>query len=707
MGTMKFTALLLVGAMVVGCGGSSGTSPYDGGGGGGTPGPGGGGTGTTSASMALALSTTTVTAATPATVTATVRDASGNAAAGQVVTFSVSGGPGSVNPTSALSDASGQAVTTLAPTNASAIGAGEVSAAANVNGVAVSAKQGFSLTATTVTISNFTSGVATGTLLSAYGRTTLTATLGATVPGASVTVSVSSTCVTAGKARLAASSVTTATGSAIFTYDDLGCGAGGNPSDSLQATVTGTASTRLLTIPLSSPTVSSITFVSASPETIFLKGSGFAEQAVVTFRVVDGSGAGVPGQSVSMSATTYTGGLTLDGVATPVAKNTDANGNVTILVNSGTVPTPVRVRATTQASVTSAISTSSSALSIAVGLPTQDVFSLSQKTLNIEGFNLDGTTNSYTIFASDRMRNPVPDGTAINFVAEGGQIVGSSQISLSPLGIASTTVNFVSSGTRPADGRITVVAYALGEESFVDANGNNTFDAGEAFQDLGDVYVSRTYHFPTGFDQASDQRIPQTLAGTASPCVNISTATAATALLALDVSVPSAATFSGANRCDGIWGQAFVRRAAETVLSTSGSDPVWEKGDNPVGAATVDLRDTSNPLTLAATYSRVAGTSLPQSGATGSLFFLVRDTNGVRLNPVAAGTTITIEATTGLTVKVTGGSPVISTTEATLASVSYEFTTATVGTITLHIKSPSGVTTDIPLRVCSGLCPGP
>ncbi len=527
----------------------------------------------------------------------------------------------------------------------------------------------------------------------------MTATLAGTVPGASVTVNVSSTCVTAGKAKLSASSVTTTTTTAIFTYDDLGCGAGGNPTDSLQASVTGTASTSSITIPLSSPAVSSITFVSASPETIFLKGSGFAEQSVVTFKVVDGSGAGVPGQSVSMSATTYTGGLTLDGVSTPVVKNTDSNGNVTVLVNSGTVPTPVRVRATTQASATSTISTSSSALSIAVGLPTQNAFSLSQKTLNVEGFNIDGTTNTYTIIASDRMSNPVPDGTAINFVAEGGQIVGSSQISLSPQGIASTTVNFVSAGTRPADGRITVVAYALGEESFVDANGNNVFDSGEAFQDLGDVFVSRTYHFPAGFDAASDQRIPQTLTGAANPCVNISTATAASALLALDVSIPSAPSFGGANRCDGVWGQAFVRRAAETVLSTSGSDPVWESGVVSNGGP-VNLRDTSDPLVAPTTYYRVGGSTLSAMGPKGSLFFLVRDMNPVRLNPVAAGTTITVEATTGLTVKVTGGSPVISTTEATLASISYEFAATTPdGRITLHIKSPSGLTSDIALDI--------
>lgn len=704
MRNVKLSGLLLAGVLMVGCGGASGPSPYDGGGtGGGGTGTGGGGTGAT-ASMAVTLSTTTVTAATPATVTATLRDSTGNVVSGQVVTFSVTGGLGQVSPTSALTNAAGQAVATLSPTSLSAIGAGEVTASGSVNGVAVSARQGFSLTATSVTISSFQNGLAPGASLSAYGRATLTATLAGTVAGASVTVNVSSACVTAGKARLAASSVSTTTGTAVFTYDDLGCGAGGNPTDSLQASVTGTASTSPLTIPLSSPAVSSVTFVSATPEKIFLKGSGFVEQSIVAFRVVDGSGNGVPGQSVSMVATTYTGGLTLDGLDTPIVKNTDSNGNVTVLVNSGTVPTPVRVRATTQITATSSISTSSSALSISVGLPTQSAFSLSQRTLNIEGFDLDGTTNTYTIIASDRMSNPVPDGTSINFVAEGGQITTSSQIALSAQGIASATVNYVSASPKPADGRITVVAYALGEESFVDTNGNNVFDSGESFQDLGDVFVSRTFIASGAFDP-NDQRIPQTLSRPPATCVNVSTATPAGAQLALSQFVPSAPTDAVGSRCDGDWGQAIVRRAAETVLSTSSSDPVWGNFVPALNGGSIPLRNTAGSNTTA-NYFRVGGSDVSGSGIRGSLTFIVRDTNPVRLNPVAAGTVITVDGTTGLTVRVTGGSPVINTTIATSASISYEFAaTATDGTVTLHIRAPSGLTTDVPFRICTGACP--
>ena len=37
-------------------------------------------------------------------------------------------------------------------------------------------------------------------------------------------------------------------------------------------------------------------------------------------------------------------------------------------------------------------------------------------------------------------------------------------------------------------GRTTVLATAIGEESFTDTNGNGFYDSGEAFKDLGEPY---------------------------------------------------------------------------------------------------------------------------------------------------------------------------------------------------------------------------
>ncbi len=230
-------------------------------------------------------------------------------------------------------------------------------------------------------------------------------------------------------------------------------------------------------------------------------------------------------------------------------------------MNSGTLPTPVRVAATL---VGSTISTVSSNLSVAVGLPSQLNFSLSQGTKNIEGYNIDGTTNTYQIIAADRSGNPIPAGTSINFVTEGGQVEAIKQTQIVN-GIARTVANFVSSEPRPVDGRVTVTAYALGEESFLDVNGNNARDAADPFQDLGNIFKDR--NFDGVYDSAVDEFVPL--------AVNNSSACTAPAnnLLLLNTSIPSVP-----GTCDGAWsgaGQVYVRRATETVLSTSTARPLW------------------------------------------------------------------------------------------------------------------------------------
>jgi hypothetical protein len=65
----------------------------------------------------------------------------------------------------------------------------------------------------------------------------------------------------------------------------------------------------------------------------------------------------------------------------------------------------------------------------------------------------------------------VPDGTAVTFTAEGASIVGSC---LTVGGLCSVT--FTSQALRPVTGRVTVLAYAVGEEGFTDLNGNGWFD---------------------------------------------------------------------------------------------------------------------------------------------------------------------------------------------------------------------------------------
>jgi hypothetical protein len=667
-----------------------------------------------SPSLALSLSNSIVTTAVPVNAIAVVRDGAGAAVAGQVVKFKTVDGLGTFAVSSALTDSTGTASAALSAAAAGQSGADQVVVTTSVNGTALQATQGFQLTATNATISGFTSDKA---VLLPYEQANLTVNVAGSLPGTPVNLSLSSTCVASGKATLTPLTSTTTTGIATFTYRDAGCGAT-NTTDSIQVSIVGTSVTRVLSLGLTAPTVNSITFTSATPTTIFLKSSGLTETSTLVYTVVDTAGNGLPNQTVTLELLTAAGGLTLDGGQVSVAKKTDSFGRVSALINSGTVPTPVRVKAT----LSNGINSVSSGLAVAVGLPSELNFSLSQTTRNIEGYDIDGTANVYSIIASDRLANPVPVGTAINFIAEGGQIEPIKNTALAS-GLARASANFVSASPRPLDGRVTVLAYALGEESFLDTNGNNVWDAGidTQFQDLGAVFLSRKYlgtYFP-----ATDQLIPLSISGVgnASACIPPTSP-----LLSLNASIPTAA----GSTCDSNWGRAYVRRAAETVLSTSVARPVWESGNLPAGLyanagfscpKVTERVSSGSPQNLIVGYIEGTGaeirdqdyyavggeTKIYNLGEVGSISFLVADRNPVRLNPVAAGSVIAVTATGKVTATVVGGSPVASSSEATFASVSLDFgTTGRSGTVNIKITSPSGLTTVISQDVTRDPPPG-
>lgn len=715
-------AALVLSTAVAACGGGGGSSGAPVLGGGSPPTGGGGSTTTPIASMTVTLSSTTVTVASPATVTAKVVNRAGSGLPGQVVEFTTTLGLGKFSAPSALTDANGIATVQVSPATSSATGADTVTARTTVSETEVSAGTGFQLTATNVTLTSFTSDLGTAPM-SPYGQTGLTVVLGNATTGDPVNIVLTSSCVTQGKATLTPASATTSTGRAVFTYRDNGCGALAT-SDAIQASVTGTSLTASLSLSLTQPTVSAISFISATPDTIYLRGSGYVENANVKFRVVDANGNGVPQQQVAFEPTTLAGGLLIDGSSTPPAKVTDSNGEVIVRVNSGTVPTPVRVRATL---VGSNISTVSSNLSIAVGLPSQLNFSLSQGTINIEGYDYDGTSNSYTIIASDRLGNPVPEGTSINFVAEGGQIQAIRQSTVVN-GLSTTTANFLSSEPRPIDGRVTIVAYALGEESFLDANGNNVYDAGEDYQDLGDIFVDRLFNFggrekgtvylgsrfdpSTGYNPTEDQFISLGNSGTAACAAPNSQ------LLDLSISIPVKP-----NSCNAGWGRAYVRRATETVLSRSTPRILYGTTGQVMSPAVLQatsLAACPSEITLRTHYSGadapqttkfyVAGTggTFYNTGTQGAFGVIVADANPVAYNPMPAGTTVTVTATSGLAATVLGGSPVPSTPYPTGLAISYKFDdTTTSGAITITTTSPKGVVASVAtVSLVRGAAPG-
>jgi len=321
------------------------------------------------------------------------------------------------------------------------------------------------------------------------------------------------------------SPITTSNGIATSTYLAKGC-IGDDPIN-VTANAGGinlSSSTSINVLPAS---VGSLEFVSSTPANISLLGTGSlggSESSTIVFRVLDTNSNPVNNQVVNFSLNTDVGGIKL----IPSSATTDNNGLVQTVINSGTVATSVRVQAVIDGS-NPAISSQSSLLVVSTGIPDQDSFSLSADILNVEGWDRDGTVANVTARLADAFNNPVPDGTAVYFTTEGGSIESSCQ---TENGVCS--VKWSSQYPRPEGnvlahnagdpyslvtnnpdviypseqynslgqkfgGRATIIATAIGEESFPDLNGNGRFDASEMTAFDGTDVSGRVYDLKEAF----------------------------------------------------------------------------------------------------------------------------------------------------------------------------------------------------------------
>jgi hypothetical protein len=464
---------------------------------------GGGGTGG-AAVLSLAVVdaggtvTNQVSPAQPGTLRATLRSSAGAAVPNVAVSFVTTDDTGGFVPISgtALTDAAGVASVGLPAGRQS--GAFTATASATIAGAATTGRIDYAVGFPPLTLSPIT---ITPSTLSAGGNAAVS--VGVLSGGAPYTpplaVSFSSPCIITGKATMGPP-VLTQNGIAATSYTDKGCGV----VDVITASVTlgDATATQTGSITVLPATAGSIKFLTADTTNIALAGTGgFGRQefATLKFEVSDRTGSKIPGTLVDFvfadsGTTTTVGGLTLN----PSFATSAADGTVTTLVTAGTIPTSVRVIATLRGS-SPRISTLSDILVVSSGVPDQKHFSLATSIGNCEGRDIDQDCSIVTVTMGDHFGNPVPDGTAVNFSAEGGVIDASCVTgSLPPPGATppgqttnskvgpgsgSCSVLLRSSNPRSPDGRITVLAYALGEEDFLDVNGNNVFDAGDSFSD--------------------------------------------------------------------------------------------------------------------------------------------------------------------------------------------------------------------------------
>ena len=526
------------------------------------------------------VSTTSVNGA-GATARAVVRDASGNAVVGKLVTFTADATLVKFVPSSGtvLTDASGVATIQVTAASLNAAGAGTLNAATTVGTSAVTAAFDYQLSAASVALNPLNVGSGS---LAAFGNraVSVVATInGVAATGTPIQVTFQASCGVVNPVTV----TTDSSGSAATTYsaNSITC-AGSNVSISASAPGA-SAQQGVIAVAASQPT--NVQFVSASPQLIYLVGSVGATQSQLTFKVVDANGSPLQNQSVLLSLVTSSGtGVSIGtvGNTSTVTLSTDASGQVAVPVFSGTVPTSVQVRAVL--ATNSSIFAASNLLTVASGRAVQSAASLALTKFSIEGFTVDGQTTDLTMALADRQGNPVPDGTQVNFVAESGVLVP--PVCVISGGTSSCKVTLRSQGTRPTNGKVAVLAYVPGEEDFVDANFNNIYDTGETFTDLGNAYRDDN---DDGLYTSGEFTVPRT---------GSSGCTAAIAGGTGNVN-------GRPNTCDGVWGSADIRVQTNVIFATSDANIQGTVTNSNVGATTA----TQGQLSLS--ISDGNGNSMP------------------------------------------------------------------------------------------------
>jgi hypothetical protein len=257
------------------------------------------------------------------------------------------------------------------------------------------------------------------------------------------------------------------------------CGGGGGDSGTPSSgTGTGTGGGVVAT-----PVVAgNIVFDSAVPSWIYIKNSGAIEQTILKFKVTSVKGEPAAAATVNFSVqddNPY--GLTL----LSNSAVSDADGVVQVTVKSGAIPGPVKVKAAL--ATDAAVSSLSQGVTVSTSPPSQKFMSVASDKYAIEGQNIDGTEANITVRIADQQGNPVQDGTVVNFTTEGGQIAGSCATALTA-GVSSCSVKLVSQNFRPANGRVSVLAYLEGVKEFSDLNSDNIFNGSDVLKDMGDAY---------------------------------------------------------------------------------------------------------------------------------------------------------------------------------------------------------------------------
>ena len=259
-------------------------------------------------------------------------------------------------------------------------------------------------------------------------------------------VAFDSTCVADGRASFDVVQKRTTSGTVEVFYTASGC----TGEDRINATLYAVENNVVLTdsslavattvLVINSAVVNSIEYQDMTDRQIALKGISFSELpevTAVTFLVKDEYNQPASGKKVFFTLSNPSVDATLSGITDPdtgeVETTTNAQGLAIAYVNSGSTHGLVSVRAEIlrekyenglllPPNNDDRIRTQSFGISITTGLPVQSSFSMVADTYNPRGWDILGEEVEVTVNLNDQFQNPIPDGTLINFVTDGGKV---------------------------------------------------------------------------------------------------------------------------------------------------------------------------------------------------------------------------------------------------------------------------------------------
>ena len=258
-----------------------------------------------------------------------------------------------------------------------------------------------------------------------------------------------------------------------------------------QQTVTATpannpANKQTMTVNIAGVEANSVVYTTTEKVQLGASNSGSSNSGQIEFTVY-ANGRPAANQQVEISknfAPEDFSFVTLNNKA-PKPLTSDSQGKVVVDLYPGVKPGPVEIKATLKlrnGNLTN-ITALSKDVSVATGRATQNGFSISM-TKNVLAFDVDGDSSTITARLVDRVGNPVPDGTVVSFVSEGGRVTPNCTTSKGICDVEFTTQN-----PRPTDNRATVIAYVEGDKDYTDMDGDNKFSVGDILtHNIGDFF---------------------------------------------------------------------------------------------------------------------------------------------------------------------------------------------------------------------------